>query len=88
MKNLLSVFIAGAALAAIYFALRDMIGTVTAFGATRHADPDKFYLSVATWDPVRNKWYYPGLTGVGGGVGVQYIVIGQNPDYGPPTPAP
>ena len=27
MKNLLSVFIAGAALAAIYFALRDMIGT-------------------------------------------------------------
>ena len=66
----------------------EITGTVTAFGTTRHADPDKFYLSVATWDTVRNKWYYPGLTGVGGGVSVQYIAIGQNPDYVEPAAAP
>ena len=66
----------------------EITGTVTAFGTTRHADPDKFYLSVATWDTVRNKWYYPGLTGVGGGVAVQYIAIGQNPDYVEPAAAP
>ena len=66
----------------------EVTDTVTAFGTARHADPDKFYLSVATWDTVRNKWYYPGLTGSGGGVNVQYIAIGQNPDYVPPTPAP
>ena len=66
----------------------EVTDTVTAFGTARHADPDKFYLSVATWDTVRNKWYYPGLTGSHGGVNVQYIAIGQNPDYVPPTPAP
>lgn len=66
----------------------EVTGTVTAFGTARHADPDKFYLSVATWDTVRNKWYYPGLTGGGGGVSMQYLAIGQNPDYVPPTPAP
>lgn len=66
----------------------EVTDTVTVFGTARHADPDKFYLSVATWDTVRNKWYYPGLTGSGGGVNVQYIAIGGNPDYVPPTPAP
>ena len=66
----------------------EITGTVTAFGTARHADPDKFYLSVATWDTVRNKWYYPGLTAGGGGVAVQYIAIGQNPDYVEPAVAP
>ena len=66
----------------------EVTGTVTAFGTAPHPDADKFRLSVATWDTVRNKWYYPGLTGVGGGVSVQYIAIGENPDYVPPTPAP
>ena len=66
----------------------EVTGTVTAFGTTRHADNDKFYLSVATWDTVGNKWYYPGLTGSHGGVAIQYIAIGENPDYVPPAPAP
>lgn len=62
--------------------------TVTVFGTAPHPDADKFKLSVATWDTVRNKWYYPGLTGSHGGVSIQYIAIGENPDYVPPTPAP
>ena len=66
----------------------EVTGTVTAFGTAPHPDPDKFKLSCATWDTVRNKWYYPGLTSVGGGVSIQYIAIGENPDYVPPTPAP
>ena len=61
---------------------------MTAFGTAPHPDADKFKLSVATWDTVRNKWYYPGLTGSHGGVSIQYIAIGENPDYVPPTPAP
>lgn len=61
---------------------------VTAFGTTPHPDADKFKLSAAIWDTVRNKWYYPGLTGSHGGVSIQYIAIGENPDYVPTTPAP
>ena len=45
-------------------------------------------LSVAAWDTVQNKWFYPGLTSAPGGVAIQYIAIGENPDYVPPTPAP
>ena len=66
----------------------EVTGTVTAFGTAPHPDADKFKLSVATWDTVRNKWYYPGLTGSRGGVSIQYIAIGENPDYVPPAPAP
>lgn len=66
----------------------EVTGTVTVFGTAPHPDADKFKLSVATWDTVRNKWYYPGLTGSHGGVAIQYIAIGENPDYVPPTPAP
>ena len=66
----------------------EVTGTVTVFGTAPHPDADKFKLSVATWDTVRNKWYYPGLTGSHGGVSIQYIAIGENPDYVPPTPAP
>lgn len=57
--------------------------TVTAFGTAIHPDPDKFYLSVATWDIHRQKWFYPGLTTGGGQVAVQYIAIGSNPDWPP-----
>ena len=66
----------------------EVTGTVTVFGTAPHSDPDKFKLSCAAWDTVRNKWYYSGLTSVGGGVSIQYIAIGENPDYVPPTPAP
>lgn len=61
---------------------------VTVFGTAPHPDADKFKLSVATWDTVQNKWFYPGLASVSGGVSIQYIAIGENPDYVPPTPAP
>lgn len=61
---------------------------VTVFGTTPHPDADKFKLSVAAWDTVQNKWFYPGLASVSGGVAIQYIAIGENPDYVPPTPAP
>ena len=66
----------------------EVTGTVTAFGTAPHPDPDKFKLSCAAWDTVRNKWYYSGLGEGGGGVTIQYIAIGENPDYVPPTPAP
>ena len=66
----------------------EVTGTVTAFATAPHPDPDKFKLSCAAWDTVRNKWYYSGLSDVGGGVSIQYIAIGENPDYVPPTPAP
>ena len=61
---------------------------VTVFGTAPHPDADKFRLSCAAWDTVRNKWYYSGLGEGGGGVSIQYIAIGENPDYVPPTPAP
>ena len=66
----------------------EVTGTVTAFGTAPHPDADKFKLSVAAWDTVQNKWFYPGLTSLPGGVAIQYIAIGENPDYVPPTPAP
>ena len=66
----------------------EVTGTVTAFGTSPHPDPDKFKLSCAAWDTVRNKWYYSGLSENGGSVSIQYIAIGENPDYVPPTPAP
>lgn len=66
----------------------EVTGTVTVFGTTPHPDADKFKLSVAAWDTVQNKWFYPGLAPVSGGVAIQYIAIGENPDYVPPTPAP
>lgn len=66
----------------------EVTGTVTAFGTAPHPDADKFKLSVAAWDTVQNKWFYPGLTSSPGGVAIQYIAIGENPDYVPPTPAP
>ena len=66
----------------------EVTGTVTAFGTMPHPDPDKFKLSVATLDVAQNKWFYPGLTSTPGGVGIQYIAIGENPDYVPPKPAP
>lgn len=66
----------------------EVTGTVTAFGTAPHPDADKFKLSVAAWDTVQNKWFYPGLTSLPGGVSIQYIAIGENPDYVPPTPAP
>lgn len=66
----------------------EVTGTVTAFATAPHPDPDKFRLSVAAWDTVQNKWFYPGLTSAPGGVSIQYIAIGENPDYVPPTPAP
>ena len=66
----------------------EVTGTVTVFGTAPHPDPDKFKLSVATWDTVQSKWFYPGLTSSPGGVSIQYIAIGENPDYVPPTPAP
>lgn len=61
---------------------------VTMFGTTPHPDADKFRLSVAAWDTVLNKWFYPGLAPISGSVAIQYIAIGENPDYVPPTPAP
>ena len=66
----------------------EVTGTVTVFGTGLHPDPDKFKLSCAAWDTVRNKWYYSGLSENGGSVSIQYIAIGENPDYVPPTPAP
>ena len=66
----------------------EVTGTVTVFGTDPHPDPDKFKLSVATWDIGQSKWVYPGLTPSPGGVSIQYIAIGENPDYVPPTPAP
>ena len=68
----------------------EVTGTVTVFGTAPHPDADKFKLSVATWDTVQNKWFYPGLTTATppGSVSIQYIAIGENPDYVPPTPAP
>ena len=66
----------------------EVTGTVTAFGTAPHPDADKFKLSVAAWDTVQNKWFYPGLTSLPGSVSIQYIAIGENPDYVPPTPAP
>ena len=66
----------------------EVTGTVTVFGTAPHPDADKFKLSVATWDIGQNKWVYPGLTSNPGGVSIQYIAIGENPDYVPPTPAP
>ena len=66
----------------------EVTGTVTAFGTAPHPDADKFKLSCATWDTVRNKWYYSGLSDVGGGVSIQYIAIGENPDYVPPYACP
>ena len=61
---------------------------VTVFGTAPHPDADKFRLSCAAWDTAQNKWFYPGLASASGGVGIQYIAIGENPDYVPPTPAP
>ena len=61
---------------------------VTVFGTAPHPDPDKFKLSCAAWDAAQNKWFYPGLAAASGGVAIQYIAIGENPDYVPPTPAP
>ena len=66
----------------------EVTGTVTAFGTAPHPDPDKFKLSVAAWDVTQSKWFYPGLTSAPGAVSIQYIAIGENPDYVPPTPAP
>lgn len=66
----------------------EVTGTVTAFGTSPHPDADKFKLSVAAWDTTQNKWFYPGLTSSPGSVSIQYIAIGENPDYVPPTPAP
>lgn len=68
----------------------EVTGTVTAFGTSPHPDADKFKLSVAAWDTIQNKWFYPGLTTATppGVVTIQYIAIGENPDYVPPTPAP
>ena len=61
---------------------------VTAFATAPHPDPDKFRLSVAIWDVTQSKWFYPGLAAVSGSVNIQYIAIGENPDYVPPAPAP
>ena len=61
---------------------------VTVFGTSPHPDADKFKLSVAAWDTGQNKWFYPGLASASGGVAIQYIAIGENPDYVPPAPAP
>ena len=66
----------------------EVTGTVTAFGTTSHPDADKFKLSCVTWDIGQSKWVYPGLTPSPGGVSIQYIAIGENPDYVPPTPTP
>lgn len=56
-------------------------GPLTVYGTTGHADRDKFYVSGAKLTP-GGVWKY------GGGLGIQYIAIGENPDYVPPTPAP
>ena len=66
----------------------EITGTVTVFGTAPHPDADKFKLSCASLDIVQNKWFYPGLSATAGGVSIQYIAIGENPDYVPPTPAP
>ena len=61
---------------------------VTVFGTAPHPDADKFRLSCAAWDTAQNKWFYPGLASASGSVAIQYIAIGENPDYVPPAPAP
>lgn len=66
----------------------EVTGAVTAFATAPHPDPDKFRLSVAIWDVTQSKWFYPGLAAVSGSVNIQYIAIGENPDYVPPTPTP
>lgn len=56
-------------------------GPLTVYGTTGHADRDKFYVSGAHLTP-GGVWKYSG------GLGIQYIAIGENPDYVPPTTAP
>ena len=59
----------------------EVTGSITVYGTTVHADGDKFYVSGAKQAP-GDVWRYSG------GLGIQYIAIGENPDYVPPTPAP
>ena len=59
----------------------EVTGPITLYGTTAHADRDKFYVSGAKQAP-GDVWKYSG------GLGIQYIAIGENPDYVPPTPAP
>lgn len=59
----------------------EVTGPITVYGTTAHADSDKFYVSGAKQAP-GDVWKYSG------GLGIQYIAIGENPDYVPPTPAP
>lgn len=59
----------------------EVTGPITLYGTTAHADSDKFYVSGAKQAP-GDVWKYSG------GLGIQYIAIGENPDYVPPTPAP
>ena len=59
----------------------EVTGAITVYGTTAHADSDKFYVSGAKQAP-GDVWKYSG------GLGIQYIAIGENPDYVPPTPAP
>ena len=59
----------------------EVTGAITLYGTTVHADSDKFYLSGAKQAP-GDVWRYSG------GLGIQYIAIGENPDYVPPAPAP
>ena len=59
----------------------EVTGAITIYGTTAHTDPDKFYVSGAKQAP-GDSWKYSG------GLGIQYIAIGENPDYVPPTPAP
>ena len=66
----------------------EVTGGVTAFATAPHPDPDKFRLSAVILDVVQSKWFYPALAPISGGVSIQYIAIGENPDYVPPTPAP
>lgn len=59
----------------------EVTGPITVYGTAVHADRDKFYVSGAKQAP-GDVWKYSG------GLGIQYIAIGENPDYVPPTPAP
>lgn len=59
----------------------EVTGPITVYGTAPHADRDKFYVSGAKQAP-GDVWKYSG------GLGIQYIAIGENPDYVPPTPAP
>lgn len=59
----------------------EVTGAITIYGTSAHADRDKFYVSGAKQAP-GDVWKYSG------GLGIQYIAIGENPDYVPPTPAP